>query len=63
MPEEKISTLHPEGKQGTNILKRKYDIIAEYIINELQQVESMTFEALGDKAVAELSDSFDGKVP
>lgn len=62
MPEEKILTLHPQGKKGSNILKRRYDVISTYILQELQQVDAMTFEELGDKAVIDLSNNFDGKV-
>ena len=62
MQEEKILTLHPEGKKGVNILKRRYDIIKDFIINTIKEHGEITFEEVGDKAVAELSDSFDGKV-
>ena len=31
MEEEKILTLHPQGKKGVNILKRRYDVIKAYI--------------------------------
>ena len=62
MQEEKIHTLHPEGKKGVNILKRRYDVIKDFIMNTIQKHDEITFEEVGDKAVAELTDSFDGKV-
>lgn len=32
MTEEKIMTLHPQGKKGVNILKRRYETIKNFII-------------------------------
>ena len=62
MQEEKILTLHPEGKKGVNILKRRYDTIKDFIIKTIKEHGEITFEEVGDQAVAELSESFDGKV-
>lgn len=62
MSEERILTLHPQGKKGVNILKRRYDLIAEYILETLRKEEEITFEALSDRAVKDLSHQFDGKV-
>ena len=62
MSEERIMTLHPEGKKGVNILKSKYDIISAFILNKLREHDSLTFESLSDQAVEALSDTFDGKV-
>ncbi len=60
--DEKIMTLHPEGKAGVNILKRRYDFIKDFIVNTIAEYGTITFESLGDKAVEELTDKFDGKV-
>ena len=30
--EEKILTLHPKGKKGVNILRRRYDVIKDYML-------------------------------
>ncbi|MEL7002252.1 MAG: hypothetical protein AAFN93_05895 [Bacteroidota bacterium] len=60
--EEKILTLHPQGKRGVNIKKEKYDQIREYILSVLNERKDITFNLLSDKAVEELSDTFDGKV-
>jgi len=60
--EERILTLHPQGKKGVNILKRKYDLIKEFIIETIESHTEITYEALSDLAIEKLSDSFDGKV-
>lgn len=60
--EERILTLHPEGKKGVNILKRRYDLIKEYITMTLVEHGEMTYQALDQKAKKELKESFDGKV-
>ena len=60
--EERILTLHPQGKKGTNILKSKYDFIKDFILQSLHTHGTMTFEDLSDQAVEQLSESFDGKV-
>ncbi|MGW9685009.1 DUF6958 family protein [Flagellimonas sp. 2504JD1-5] len=60
--EEKIITLHPQGKAGVNILKRRYDFIKDFIIKTVSEKEPITFDKLGDMAIEELTESFDGKV-
>jgi hypothetical protein len=35
--EEKIITLHPQGRNGVNISKDKYEIIKESIISALKE--------------------------
>lgn len=60
--EEKIMTLHPQGKSGVNILKRRYDFIKDYIVKTVKKHGTITFEKLGDMAIEELTESFDGKV-
>ncbi len=60
--EEKFLTLHPAGKKGVNILKRRYDIIKEYILQEVTRAGEITYQDLSDKAVKDLSSTFDGKV-
>lgn len=62
MKEEKITTLHPQGKKGVNISLARYEQIKSYILTLLKKKGEMTFEALGDTAVKELTASFDGKV-
>ena len=60
--EEKILTLHPQGKKGVNILKRRYDQIKSYILETIQEYEEITFDQLSDLGVTDLRDKFDGKV-
>lgn len=62
MNEERIMTLHPQGKKGVNILKKRYEIIKKYILQTIDDQGEISFEDLTDLAVATLSDSFDGKV-
>lgn len=57
--EEKIMTLHPEGKQGVNISKRKYELVKEFIIATLSKNESITFKQLTALANQELNEAFD----
>lgn len=62
MIDEKITTLHPEGKQGVNISKSKYDVIKDAIINQIAQQGEITFTGLTDAVKQQLGDSFDGSV-
>ena len=62
MKDEKILTLHPQGKKGVNILKRRYDQISKFILSTLKKRGEITFQELTDLAVKELSDNFDGKI-
>ena len=62
MENERILTLHPEGKQGVNILKRKYNVIKDFIIQMLTHHHNMSFQELAKVANDKLSTSFDGKV-
>ena len=62
MGEEKIMTLHPLGKSGVNILKRRYNVIGNFILDTLKKRKEISFKELTDLAVEKLSDSFDGKV-
>jgi len=62
MIEEKILTLHPQGKKGVNILKRRYNVISKFIIITVKKRNEITFEELTDLAVNQLTESFDGKV-
>ena len=62
MKEEKIMTLHPRGKQGVNILKRRYDVIKDFILRTIQDHGEISFDDLVDMADDQLSPAFDGKV-
>lgn len=59
---EKIMTVHPQGKQGVNIDRDKYDTLRAAILDILAQRGEMTFREL-DAAVEErLSGKFEGAV-
>lgn len=62
MKEDKIMTLHPQGKKGVNISLAKYDQIKKFILDTIRTKEEITFEALTDLAISKLTDKFDGKV-
>lgn len=60
MAEEKILTLHPIGKKGTNILKRRYEVIKDFILKKIEVHGEITYQDLAELAQEELKD-FDGK--
>lgn len=62
MNEEKIMTLHPQGKKGVNILRRRYDIIKNFIVDVISEHGEISFQELSDLAVERLEETFDGKV-
>lgn len=62
MKERKILTRHPAGKKGVNILKRRYDVIKDYILKTLEKEGEITYQSLNDKAEDDLHNTFDGKV-
>ncbi len=60
--EERIMTLHPEGKQGVNLLKRRYDQVKDAILAVLENGGEVTFRDLPDLVGEKLGDQFDGKI-
>ena len=62
MKDDKILTLHPQGKKGVNIPLAKYEQIKKFILETIKAREGISFEALTDLAVSELARQFDGKV-
>ena len=62
MTEEKIMTLHPKGKKGVNILKRRYDQVKDFIIETIKAYGEISYEDLNDLAHEKLAPNFDGKV-
>ncbi len=59
---ERIMTLHPEGKQGVNIEKEKYDVVRQAIITALQANQPQTFSGLEQAVSAQLVGNFEGSV-
>lgn len=62
MNEERIMTLHPQGKKGVNILKWKYNAIKTQILTLLKEHGEMSYSDLSDKMIDTMQDTFDGKV-
>jgi hypothetical protein len=60
--EEKILTLHPQGKTGVNISREKYDAISGAIQDSLRTHQSMTFKELTEEVRGRLEGSFDGSI-
>ncbi len=60
---ERIETLHPEGKKGVNILKSKYDQVAETILTVLREADHpISFTDMSQAAEQCLIEAkFDGK--
>ncbi|HRQ40834.1 MAG TPA: hypothetical protein PLD25_23215 [Chloroflexota bacterium] len=59
---ERIMTLHPEGKQGVNIEKEKYETMRQAIIAALQANQPQTFSGLEQAVSARLDGNFDGSI-
>ena len=43
MPEEKIMTLHPQGKKGVNIDKAKYEQVKTVVLEIIESQQPITF--------------------
>ncbi len=55
-------TVHPQGKKGVNILKSKYDQIAQFILDTIEKEGAITYQEVSDRAETQLGPTFDGKV-
>jgi hypothetical protein len=58
----RIMTLHPQGKQGVNIEKQKYDLVYAAIQAALSERGPLTFGALGQEVEERLAGNFDGSI-
>jgi len=58
---EKFMTQHPQGKEGVNIDKRKYDNVKNAILSIIEQHGEIKFSELTD-AVGEKLTDFDGSI-
>ena len=63
MKDDKILTLHPQGKKGVNISRKKYDTIKNYLLQKIEKHGEITYSELNDMAVKDLSKTFEGSVP
>jgi hypothetical protein len=61
--EEKVLTLHPEGKNGVRISKAKYDLIREAILGAMHSRGKMTYKDLATAVNKKLEGSFEGSIP
>ena len=62
MVHEKIFTLHPQGKQGVNIDKTKYETMKQAIVDVITADEGITFADLNTAVSAQLDGKFDGSI-
>jgi len=60
--EERILTLHPEGKQGVNISKQKYDVIQQAILAILGEQGEVFFKDLAAEVEHRLEGNFVGSI-
>ena len=62
MMDDKINTLHPEGKQGVCIDRAKYEQIRDAILEALAAREPMTFRELAATVERRLRGQFQGSI-
>ncbi len=60
--EEKVLTLHPQGKKGVNIAKDKYDVMRETITVVLK-AKSLSHDELTGAVEKALKGKFSGAIP
>jgi len=60
--EEKILTLHPQGKRGVNISRSKYETMKKTIVEILGKAE-LTHAELTAAVEKKLKGKFDGSIP
>jgi hypothetical protein len=60
--DDRILTLHPQGKRGVRISRQKYDVVCAAIHETLRARGDMTFAALGEAGEQRLAGMFDGSV-
>ena len=60
--EDRILTIHPEGKKGVNILKNKYEQVKDTLITIVEEKGEISFTDLTEQAKQRLAGKFDGKI-
>jgi hypothetical protein len=60
--EERIMTLHPQGKAGSNISKEKYLLIRQTILDILRERGEVPFKELPVAVAEAVGDEFEGSV-
>jgi hypothetical protein len=58
---ETILTRHPQGKKGVNILRRRYDLAAQALLDTLREHGEMGAMDLYEVTAARLEGRLDGK--
>lgn len=61
--EDKILTLHPEGKNGVNISRSKYTMIHQAIVEAIRSQGVITFQGLVSLVEYKLRNRFEGSIP
>ena len=59
---QKIMTLHPQGKQGVNIDRSKYDTVREAIEQVLREQPGTSFSRLTELVAKRIGGTFEGSV-
>jgi hypothetical protein len=59
---DRIMTLHPAGKAGVNIDKRKYDVMRQTVVETIHQRGEIMFEDLMQATERQLTGKFDGSI-
>lgn len=59
--EETILTQHPQGKKGVNILRRRYELTAQALLDTLREHGEMGAMDLYEAAARQLEGRLDGK--
>jgi hypothetical protein len=59
---ERIMTLHPSGKRGSNITKARYDVVAQKIVKSIAAAGVLPFKDLAAQVEARLSAQLDGAI-
>lgn len=60
--EEKILTLHPQGKKGVRISKAKYDVMKATILDVVRETPDMTHPELTNAVEERLRGKFEGSI-
>ena len=63
MPSQyRIKTLHPDGKEGVNIEREKYDLLRCTILEVLDGTDRLSFKALREEIKQRIGKDFKGSV-
>ena len=63
MLDNKILTLHPQGKKGVNIDRDKYETLKEFILQTVESRGQISYQELNELGEDTLSGQFTGSVP